>query len=402
MNEETVDLAPSLLRLQRALGRIVCRAEALATDGEGPADMGRLKAEADLVSLAARTAERIAEMTRAASQETPATNALTEPERRRLRARVEAWIDERAETRRRARPPAPDARPDPATAEPEAPPASAAQPTEAEHAAPASAADGGDRSSVSEPPATAPPASAVRDGEGERQDAAPAAIAAPASAGHGGQGERPEAEHAAPASAADGGDRSSVSEPPATAPPASAVRDGEGERQDAAPAAIAAPASPRAGRANDRKRNTPRPPPPRTAATVPPSRAPRNRRTGLRRARREGERQDAAPAAIAAPDSAGHGLAGESGRDVVRTHFGPVRQPVGGRAVDPAEPSRRAPACDDRAAAGRDATAVRAESDGSSCPRRARPPPRGGEAAPQHDTRHAFPARAAPPPDLSP
>lgn len=84
--------------MQRLLARVIGEAEALAGGGEGPASLSALKAEADLVSLAARTAEKILELNKVIALEADAsgTGALSAAERAALRERVEKWIDQRA------------------------------------------------------------------------------------------------------------------------------------------------------------------------------------------------------------------------------------------------------------------------------------------------------------------
>ena len=99
MGEERVDLAPALAGMQRLLARLVEHAEAAA--GEGACDLATLRAEADLLSLAARTAEKILQMSRmiAVEVDPSAVAPLTEAERLALGERVEKWIDERASAR---------------------------------------------------------------------------------------------------------------------------------------------------------------------------------------------------------------------------------------------------------------------------------------------------------------
>ena len=92
------------MRLQRLLGRLVERAEQAGEEDEGPPGLAALKAEADLVSLAARTAEKIHEISKVVALEAEASGmaVVSEAERAQLRERVEKWIEERAEARFRA------------------------------------------------------------------------------------------------------------------------------------------------------------------------------------------------------------------------------------------------------------------------------------------------------------
>lgn len=102
MGDRGTDLAAALQRMQRVLSRLVERAEAAGAEGQGPPGLPGLKAEADLVSLAARTAERIVEMNKVMALETdaaPGLAPLAEAERAQLRDRVEKWIEARAQAR---------------------------------------------------------------------------------------------------------------------------------------------------------------------------------------------------------------------------------------------------------------------------------------------------------------
>ena len=87
--------------MQRLLARIVEQADAMAAPEGDAFSVSALKAQADLISLAARTAEKILEMNKviAVEEDASGNGPLSEEERTALSERVEKWIDERAEAR---------------------------------------------------------------------------------------------------------------------------------------------------------------------------------------------------------------------------------------------------------------------------------------------------------------
>lgn len=97
---------PALLdRMQDVLDRALAKAEAAMRGAEAEAPQpATLKTFADLVALIARAAEKIHEMRKAANSEADAAAGLelSPAERAALEARVEGWIEERAERRAEA------------------------------------------------------------------------------------------------------------------------------------------------------------------------------------------------------------------------------------------------------------------------------------------------------------